>query len=850
MLLETFGQDLRIGLRVLIKEKGFCALAVTVLALGICGVTTMFSVVNGTMLRGFSFPTATRLAGLQVIDVTQHNANANGFGSQIFSLDFEAMREQQTAFEMMAAFINGATVNVTVAGNPQRYTGAYVSADFFRMLGVRPVLGRDFAPRDDRPGAEKIAVISHQLWQRDFGGRPDAVGQNVRINGKPATIVGVMPPGFAFPVNEQIWLPLYTEYPPSPRNRPNAQGNNVAVIGLLKPAVAFDQATAEFTAIAKSLARAYPDTNKKFDTAVVEPLIKTFTPPNIQGLLWTMMAFCIGILLIACVNVMNMQFARATLRGKELAIRSSLGATRVRLVRQMLTESLLLATIGTGIGVSFAFWATDYLNQATHLSENPIPAYITFDIDLRVLTFVVVSTVVAAVASGFVPAWIASGTNAAEALKESGRGNTSRAITVITRGLVVLQILVTSVLLVGALLQLQSILKRNRIDWGYDNGAVLTARMALMDGDYPTPEARKLFFDRLLRELRANPEFAAAALTNRFRMSFSGFGKIEIEGRSYTDDSDRPNANFEQVSEGYFSTLGTRPVEGRDFAEDDTDAKQPVAMVNAAFARKYFGNESAVGRRFRTVGNNGQLFGPWRTIVGVVPTIRMLGPFNNPQVDETGFYVPYFAAVFGPALPGPVVQQFATVAVRPRSQPGTAAADLNRRAATLGVLLQRDVNKVDANLPLYFVGTAQQNQESFLGVNRVIAIMFTVFGGVAVILASVGLYGVMSFSVNQRTQEFGIRMALGADHRRILRMVFGQGGLQLLIGLTAGLGFTLLIAVLFREGIESQLFGVTPRDPPTYAAVALLLALVAFVATLVPARRATRVDPMVALRAE
>jgi len=372
--------------------------------------------------------------------------------------------------------------------------------------------------------------------------------------------------------------------------------------------------------------------------------------------------------------------------------------------------------------------------------------------------------------------------------------------------------------------------------------------MALMEGEYPTPETRKLFFDRLLRELRANSEFESAALTNRFRMTFSGFGKIEIDGRAYPTDSDRPNANFEQVSDGYFATLGSKIVDGRDFAQDDTDTKQPVAIVNAAFAKKYFGNESAIGRRFRTVNNNGALFGPWRTIVGVVSNTRMLGPFNNPQVDDTGFYVPYFSSVFGPVLPGPALQQFATVIVRPRNPGGVT--DVSRRVAALGTSLQREVSKVDANLPLYFVGTARENQESFLSVNRITAVMFTVFGAVAVILASVGLYGVMSFSVNQRTQEFGIRMALGADNTRILRMVLRQGGIQLLIGLVTGLGLTGLIGVLGREGINSQLFEISPLDPMTYIAVAFLLTIVAIIATLGPARRATRVDPMTALRAE
>ncbi len=844
MLFETFLQDLRIGGRVLLKEKSFCLLAVLVLAIGICGVTTMFSVVNGTMLRGFSFPNAARLAGVQVIDHTQVNANANGFGGQIFSLDYEAMRGQQKSFERLAAYIPGATVNVTIDGNPLRFTGAYVSFDFFRILGVGPLVGRDFSERDDKPGAEKVALISYQLWKRDFGG-VDVVGKAVRINGKPATVIGVMPPGFAFPINEQIWLPLYSEYPPTPRNDRNAQGNTPGVLGLLRQGVAFDQATAEFTGIAKQLADAFPDTNKKFNTAKVDPLIKTFTPPAISGLLWTMLAFCVGLLLIACVNVMNMQFARATLRAKELAIRSSLGATRVRLIRQMLTESLLLASLGAAVGVLLALEATGYLDATTHNSENPIPAYIVFNIDRPVLVFVVLATMASAVASGFIPAWLASRANAVEALKESGRGNTSRAVMLITRLLVVAQIVVTCLLLVGALLQLQSILRRNRIAWGYDNSAVLSARMALMEGVYPTPEVRKVFFDRLLRELRADPEFDGAALTNRFRMSFSGFAPIEIEGKAYATDSDRPNANFEQVSEGYFGTLAVKLLEGRDFALDDSDAKLPVAIVNAAFARKHFGTQSAVGRRFRTVGNNGQLFGPWRTIVGVVPTIRMLGPFNNPQVDDTGFFVPYFATVFGPAQASPATQQFATVLVRPRG-----AGDLSLRAAALGTALQREVNKVDPDLPLYFVGTAKANQDSFLGVTRITATMFTVFGAVAVILASVGLYGVMSFSVNQRTQEFGIRMALGADHRRILRMVLSQGGLQLVIGLVLGLGVTVLFAVFARAAIANQLFDISPLDAPTYFAVALLLTVVAFISTIVPALRATRVDPMIALRAE
>ncbi|PTX91336.1 ABC transporter permease [Opitutus sp. ER46] len=848
MLVQNFVQDARVGVRMLLKEKSFSVLAVLVLALGIGGVATTFSVVNAVMLRGFSYPNADRLAGVQVINVTdptQRVANLNGFGSQIFPLDFEEMVAQQRSFERLAAYISGSTVNMTIDGTAWRFTGAYVTQDFFRALGVAPILGRNFTAEDNKPGAEKVALLSHELWQSHFAAAPTVVGKAVRINGRAATVIGVMPPGFRFPVNEQLWVPLYAEFPPAARNSQTARVQGVSVLGALGRGVAFEQAQAEFTGIARRLAAEFPDTNKGYETAAIRPLIKSFLSPALSGQLLTMLGFCLIILLIACVNVMNMQFARAALRAKELAVRSSLGATRSRLIRQMLTESLIVALIGAVFGVGVAAYATGFLQDVTHNLANPLPDYIVFNVDGRVLAIAVVAAMMSAVVSGFVPAWVSSRASAVEALKESGRGNTSRSITLITRGLVAMQILLSCILLIGALLEVQSVVRQQRIDYGYDTQAVLVGRMGLMDAAYPTGESRKLFFDRLLRELRNHPEFEQAALTNRFRMTFSGAAKIEIEGRAYrADDSDRPLTNFEQVSDGYFETLGVKRVEGRDFAADDEDRKLPVAIVNAAFARKYFGQESAVGRRFRTVVNNGQLFGPWRTIVGVVQTTRMVGPFNNPNLDEAGFYVPYFGAPTGPLLEGPFPHQFATIVVRPR---GGAS-----RVHALAPALQREVNRVDPDLPLYFVGSAQENQATFIAPNRIIAGMFTLFGAVAVLLASVGLYGVTSFSVNQRTQEFGIRMALGADRRRILTLVLRQGAYQYVIGAVLGLGLTLTIALIARQAIvqSALLFEVSPADPATYLGVAALLGLVALVATIIPARRATRVDPMVALRAE
>ena len=834
---EDLLRDIRIGLRVLIKEKSFCALAVIVLALGICGVTTMFSVVNGVMLRGFSFPTADRLASANFIDPS--SANFFGVNGQISSMDFDELLPEQQSFEWMAAYLNGSTVNVTDNGSPRRYTGAYVTDRFLTILGTSPALGRDFTPADNTPGSEKVAILGYGIWQRDFGGSPQVIGKGVRINGKPATIVGVMPKGFAFPQNEELWLPLYSEFPPKARKDP--ANINPSVIGLLKPGVSPDQATAEFSTLAKRFADAYPETNKQFNTGRVEPLIKTFTPRPLRGTLLTMLGFCVGVLLIACVNVMNMQFARATLRAKELAIRSSLGATRLRLIRQMLTESLLIAGIGAAFGIALAYGSISWLSATIRSLDNPPPAYITFDVDAIVLAVTVTATLAAAVLSGLLPAWMSSRANANAVLRDGGRGTTSRSITVISRGLVVFQIVVTCVLLIGSLLQVRSILKQQTIDYGYDTDGVLSARMGLMDGDYPSAEARRVFYDRLLRALRANPEFDAVGFTSRFRMVFSGNGAVEIDGKAYKDNKDRPQANFEQVTGTFFDVTSQKLLEGRTFNDGDLDAKLPVAVVNSAFARKHFGNESAIGRRFRTMNTAGTQPGPWRTIVGVVSNVRMLGPFNNPGVDDSGFYVPFYSTAFGPAPPSPFVSQFATVVVKPHA---------GQRPDALVNALRREVTKADPNLPLYFVGTPKQQIEVFVAANRIIAAMFSIFGAVAVVLASVGIYGVMSFSVNQRTQEFGVRMALGANDGTILGMVLRQGVVQIGLGLTLGIGLALAIATAAAGGIQNTLFGVGARDPLTYTSVAFLVTVVSLVATLVPARRATQVDPMMALRAE
>src|SRR5712671_5214148 len=644
MILDSFRQDVRVGLRILFKDKTFCFLAVLVLALGIGGATTQFTVVNAIVLRGFSFPHPEQLMSVGLIDPKATDQNNNFGNGQIpTAQDYEDLKAAQKSFSMMAGYLNGSTINLTYKNNPQRYTGAYVTEDMFKIIGVSPVLGRDFNAEDNKPGSPKTAILGDEIWRRDFNADPKIVGQGVTVNGKAATIIGVMPRGFKFPVSEELWTPLYNEWPPAPRGELFLGANNraPAVMGRLKPGVTLDQANAEMIAIARHLAEDNPKTNQNFTSASVQPLLNAFTGVQLRQIVWAMLAAVILVLLIACVNVMNMQFGRAALRAKELAIRGALGATRWRLVRQMLTESFVVAVFGTVAGVILAYWSVDLLTRAIKAAPQPPPYWWQFTIDGRVLAFTLVITLVATVVSGLVPAFLSSRGNAAEIMKEGGRGNSSRLVNVITRVLVVAQIALTAALLIAATLQIKSIRNQGSLNYGYDENGVYAARMALMEGAYPSEDTRREFFKRAVRALRANSQFKSAAMSSRFRMTFDGQGQYEVDGQNYLTDRDRPRANFESVSDNYFSTLGLKILEGRDFTVDDVDSKQPVAIVNASFARKYWGNQSAIGHQVR-IFNPGKVQ-PWRTIVGVVPDMLMQGPFDQ-QTEAAGFYTPLLGA--------------------------------------------------------------------------------------------------------------------------------------------------------------------------------------------------------------
>src|SRR5262249_280526 len=458
MILDSFRQDVRVGLRLLFKDKMFCFLAVLVLGLGIGGATTQFTIVNAIVLRGFSFPHPEQLMSVGLIDPKASDQNNNfGLGNIPTAQDYEDLKATQKSFSMMAGYLNGSTVNVTYKNNPQRYTGGYVTEDFFKIIGVTPVMGRDFNAEDNKPGAEKVAILGHEIWQRDFNADPNIVGQSVRVNGKAATIIGVMPPNFKFPISDELWISYYNEYPLRPRGELLLGANNPApaVMGRLKPGVSLDQANAEFVGLARRLAHDNPKTNQTLVSASVRPLLHALTPFQLRQQVWGMLAAVILVLFIACVNVMNMQFGRAALRAKEVAIRGALGASRWRIVRQMLTETLVVATFGAIAGTLIAYWAVDMLVQATNALPFPLAYWIQFKIDGPVFAFTICITLLATIVSGLVPAWLSARGNTAELMKEGGRGNSSRLANVITRVLVVGQIALTAALLIAATLQIK-----------------------------------------------------------------------------------------------------------------------------------------------------------------------------------------------------------------------------------------------------------------------------------------------------------------------------------------------------------------------------------------------------------
>jgi predicted permease len=808
--MESLWKDFKYSARMLLKAPGNTVVSVIALALGIGLTTTMFSITYGVIFRGLPFEESHRLMFLSRNNVAE---DIQQMGVAVH--DFLDWREQQTSFENLGGFYSG-TVNVSgLEGRPERFTGAFMMSGGLDMLRVPPLLGRLFVEGEDQPGSPHVAILGYTLWQNQFGGDPEIIGHTVRMNGEVTTIVGVMAQGFFFPMNHQLWVP----YRQDPSQMERGEGTGLAVFGRLKDGVSREVAQAELSTIAQRLAMEYPETNEGVG-ATVNPYTDEFVGSELSALLYTMLAAVFLVLVIACVNVANLLLARVSVRSKELAIRSALGAGRWRIVTQFLSETFTLAVVGAGLGLLIAWVGIRLWDNAVAQAEPPF--WMVFQLDGSVLLFAVALTVVAAVMAGILPALKASGAKVNEILKDESRGTSSLRIGKLSKSLVVAEIALSCGLLVAAGLMIKSVVNLGNLEFGFETENVMTARVGLFVSDYPDEIVRLQFYEELVARLDAHPMVSVASLSSGLPTTGrGGRPNFAVEGEIYEADQDYPRARQIIATPNHFETFGVSVLQGRDFGTQDTRDNLPVALVNLPFAERYFPGESPIGRRIRVGESESEE--PWLTIVGVVPDMYLDPPENE---EPEGFYVPLSQSD----------ARFLSIAVRPAGGGPSALAPV----------LRDEVMAVDSDLPIYWVRTVAEEVAENTWFYKVFSTLFVVFGAAALFLGAVGLYGVMAFYVSRRTQELGVRMALGAQASDVLKLVLKQGLLQLGLGLFLGLG----IAALLSRGLEIILFEVEPWDPAIFFLITVVLFVVGMLATYVPARRATLVDPVQALRYE
>jgi putative ABC transport system permease protein len=803
-------RDVRFAVRMLIKNPGVTAAAVLALGLGIGLTTTTFSIAYGALMRGLPFERSERIMHLEANNPSQHEDSL-----EVWQLEFLDWRERQTSFEGLASFYSG-TVNLSGDSQPERYDGAFITANAFSVLRVKPLLGRALQPADEAPQAEPAVVLGHNLWRSRYGGDPKVIGRPVRVNGRPGTIVGVMPPGFAFPIAQEVWVPLQID---RAKLEGRDDGTTLEVFGRLKDGVTPEQARAQMSGVAKALAREYPDLHRGRGITV-KPYTEEYLGPEVFSMLSVMVLFGLVVLLIACANVASLMVARATRRTREIAIRSAMGAGRRRVVTQLLVESLMLSAAGALLGIGLAFVGVQLFNGAIYgPGGNTPPFWIRIAVDAPALLFTLGVTLLAGLTSGLMPALQASRTDVSSVLKDEGRGSTSLRLGWLSRAIVVSELAVCCMLLVGAGLMVKSILKLRTADFHFDSGNLLTVRIALFQASYPEPAVRAKFFDDLVRRLEARGGVESVAVASSLPVTGSGRDYFRIEGKAYPDERELPSAWTADVSPGFFRTLRARLVAGRDFGAQDGAGGAPVLIVNQSFAQKAWPNGDPLGRRVR-LGRKPD--SPWRTVVGVVPDLKWEG-LESDEGGTAGVYLPLAQET----------PNFATAIVRTRGEP-----------LAMAPVVRQDVLALDRDLPIYFVRSMDEVVANSAFFFNLFGTVFSVLGACALVLASVGIYGVIAFAVGQRTQEIGVRMALGAHRGNVLAMILRQGTVQLAVGLGAGLALAFAVCRMMRF----LLYQVEPTDPPTYGLVSVVLCLVAFLASAIPARRAARVDPLVAIR--
>ena len=801
-------RDVRYAVRTLAKSSGLTIVATLALTLGIGLTTTMFSIVYGALMKGLPYPDGNRVM------VVERSNPARGVQHQRLPIqDFVDYKAQQHTFTDLGAFTSG-SIYVSGDEKAERYDGSWITSNAFDILGVRPLLGRSFRPGEDAPPGDQVAILAYSTWRERYAGDPAVIGRVIRVNGLPYTVVGVMPEGFAFPNNDKIWIPLVVD----PLATKRGDGQSVQTFGKLKPAVSLDQATVDVTTIAKRLASEYKDTNDGF-TANIIKLTDSYIGTQPRQLLFTMLGAVFFVLLIACANVANLLLDRAAHRTKEVGIRTALGASRGAVIRQFLAEALILSFMAAALGIGVAYLGIEAFNRAITVTQ--VPFFIDIDLNPQVLLFTILITVATTLVSGAIPAYQSSRADINDVLKDDSRGASSFRIGRISRGLVIFEIALSCGLLVAAGLMIKSVTKMRTMDPGFTTDDVFTARVGFPTA-YTDTLAEWRFFDQSLERLRGLPGVRAAAIASGLPASRQGFDNsaFAIEGQTYIQDKDYPYTHWVSATPAFFSTLDIPLVAGRFFTDADRPGSLDVAIVNRAFAAEFFHNQDPIGRRVRL--GKSKSTAPWVTIVGVVGDM-FTGDADTPKP---------------PVLVRPFAQSRATfvyLAARTAGPPMALTPSVRHALAAL-----------NPDIPLYWVETLGDAISESLWFVRVFGTMFVIFGMVALFLAAIGLYAVMSFSVSRRTREVGIRMALGARATDVVGMILKQGLLQLGLGMATGLTLALGISQLLRI----ILFQVQPRDPAIFGGVAAVLVVAGMVACLVPARRATLVDPLVALRSE